>query len=324
MDGLAKAKHCILAAKTIAISGHVNPDGDSIGSLLALGLGLELAGKKVYMLSRDGVPHRYRRLPGASRIVRKIDVPVDLAIAVDCSNKEILGRTFETFKSAGKILEIDHHSFRRPFGDILFIDKQAASVGEMIYVLLRKLGIRITNSVAQNIMTSIVIETGSFRLPSVRAFTLNVCADLINLGTNFYKLVDTVFWSRRKQSAILAGICLSRSKFLKGGRIAWSIIRNKDFNAVGGKDEDVDAIPDEMRAISKVDIAVLFRENGRNTLRVSLRSKNRINVAGIAEHYGGGGHFDVAGCTIPNNGRSIKELLGRAEKLLSREGGRSI
>ncbi len=316
MDGLIRAKNSILAASTIAISGHVNPDGDSIGSLLSLGLGLESLGKRVYMISRDGVPQRYRKLPGTSRISRKIDVSVDLAISVDCSNKEILGKTYETFKRARKILEIDHHSFRRAFGDILYIDKQAASVGEMIYVLLQKLGVRITNSIAQNLMTSIVVETSSFRLPNVRAFTLKVCADLINMGTNFYKLVDTIFWSRRRQSAVLAGVCLARSEFLKGGRIAWSIIRKKDFEAVGGKDEDVDAIPDEMRAINKVDIAVLFRENGRNTLRVSLRSKDKINVASIAEHYGGGGHFDVAGCTIPNDRKSIRDLLKRAEKLI--------
>jgi len=316
MDGLVRAKNSILAAKTIAVSGHVNPDGDSIGSLLSLGLGLESLGKKVYMISQDGVPQRYRKLPGASRVVRSIDSPVDLAIAVDCSNKEILGKTYKTFKRSGKILEIDHHSFRRPFGDILYIDKQAASVGEMIYVLLQKLRAHITDSIAQNLMTSIVVETSSFRLPNVRAFTLKVCADLINMGTNFYKLVDMIFWSRRRQSAILAGVCLARSEFLKGGRIAWSIIRKKDFDMVGGKDEDVDAIPDEMRSISKVDIAVLFRENGGNTLRVSLRSKNRVNVAGIAEHYGGGGHFDVAGCTIPNTRKSIRDLLKRAEKLL--------
>lgn len=316
MDGLARAKNSILAANTIAVSGHINPDGDSIGSLLSLGLGLESLGKRVYMISQDGVPQRYRKLPGTSRIVKKIDVNVDLAISVDCSNKEILGKTYETFRRARKILEIDHHSFRRSFGDILYIDKQAASVGEMIYVLLQKLGVHITDSIAQNLMTSIVVETSAFRLPNVRAFTLKVCADLINMGTNFYKLVDTIFWSRRRQSAVLAGICLARSKFLKRGRIAWSIIRRKDFNKVGGKDEDVDAIPDEMRAINNVNIAVLFRENGRNTLRVSLRSKDRINVASIAEHYGGGGHFDVAGCTIPNNRKSIKDLLNRAEKLV--------
>ena len=136
------------------------------------------------------------------------------------------------------------------------------------------------------------------------------------MGTNFYKLVDTIFWSRSKESAILCGICLAKSRFIKGNRIAWSIIRNRDFKRINGRDEDVDAAPDEMRTIKKVDIAILFRENGKNNLRVSLRSKDSINVASIAERYGGGGHFDVAGCTIPNTRKSIDEFLKHAEKIL--------
>ena len=316
MNGLIKAKASILAAKEIAISGHINPDGDSIGSLLSLGLGLEKLGKRVYMVSCDGVPKRYRKLPGASRIIKKIDRPVDLAISVDCSNKEILGPTYELFAKAREILEIDHHDFRRPFGDVTYVDVKAAAVGEMIYALLRKLGVHITKDMAHNLMTSIIVETSSFRLPNVRSLTFKACMDLISISGNFYDLVDMIFWSRSKESAILSGICLARSAFIKGGRIAWSIIRKRDFKRINGRDEDVDAVPDEMRTIKKVDIAILFRENGKNNLRVSLRSKERINVASIAERYGGGGHFDVAGCTIPNSRKSIKEFLNHAERLL--------
>ena len=317
MNGITKARTSIMAAKDIAVSGHINPDGDSIGSLLSLGMGLEKLGKRVYMISCDGIPQRYRKLPGASRIIRKLDRPVDLAISVDCSNKEILGPTYYLFTKASEILEIDHHDFRRPFGDITYVDDKAAAVGEMIYTLLRKLGVDITEEIAYNLMTSIIVETSSFRLPNVRPFTFKVCTDLIAAGVNFYDLVEMVFWSRSKESAILSGICLARSRFIKGGRIAWSIIRKKDFKRVNGRDEDVDAAPDEMRTIKKVDIAILFRENGKKSLRVSLRSKDRINVASIAERYGGGGHFDVAGCTIPNNRKSISEFLEHAERLLS-------
>ncbi len=317
MNGISKARNSILAARDIVISGHINPDGDSIGSLLSLGMGLEKLGKRVYMISCDGVPQRYRKLPGASRIIRKLDRPVDLAISVDCSNKEILGPTYYLFAKASEILEIDHHSFRRPFGDVTYVDDKAAAVGEMIYALLKKLGVDITQVIAYNLMASIIVETSSFRLPNVRPFTFKVCTDLIAAGVNFYDLVEMVFWSRSKESAILSGICLARCRFIKGGRIAWSIIRKKDFNRVNGRDEDVDAAPDEMRTIKKVDIAILFRENGKNTLRVSLRSKDRINVASIAERYGGGGHFDVAGCTIPNSRKSIGEFLEHAKRLLS-------
>jgi len=316
MDGLEAAKKSIVNSRSIAISGHINPDGDSIGSLLSLGLGLGALGKKVYMISPDGVPDRYRSLPGAGMIIRRLNKPVDLAIAVDCSNKEILGSAYEAFSKTANILEIDHHDFRRPFGNIRMIDKKAAAVGELVYLLLNKLNINFTRQIAQNLMTSIIVETNSFGLPNVRPFTFEVCTKLMNKGINFYKLVDTVFWSKRRESAILSGICLERCKFTKGGRLAWSIIRKKDFRKVGGKDEDVDSVPDSIRAIRNVRVALLLREKSAKTLRVSLRSKEGINVAGIAEHYGGGGHFDVAGCSIPNNVKSVRRFLKQAAELV--------
>lgn len=138
-------------------------------------------------------------------------------------------------------------------------------------------------------------------------------------GVNFYKLVDMVFWSRSKESAILSGICLSRCKFTDNSRITWSVVTKKDFDLVKGKTEDVDAVADEMRSIQGVEIAALFRQESKNSLRVSLRSKDRINIASIAEYYGGGGHFDVAGCSIPNNRKSIRELLIRAQRLLNKK-----
>ncbi len=123
--------------------------------------------------------------------------------------------------------------------------------------------------------------------------------------------------SKSKESVLLTGICLKRCKFIKNNRIVWSIIRKEDFNKVKGKDEDVDPVADEMRSIHGIEIAILFRENQKNVIRVSLRSKGKINVSRIAESYNGGGHFDVAGCSIPNNSESIKGLLKKAEQLLS-------
>ncbi|MEW6074849.1 MAG: DHH family phosphoesterase [Candidatus Omnitrophota bacterium] len=311
-----KAKKKVSEARSIAISGHINPDGDSIGSLLALGLALKKLGKKVYMVSADGVPRPYRNLPGATRIRKKVPFPVDLAITVDCSNKEILGDTYAMFRKSRDVLEIDHHEFRRPFGTIQILDHKAAAVGELIYLLLKKLRIGIDARIGQNLLTSLVVETNSFRLPNVRAFTFRMCADLMQRGVDFYKLVDMVYWSKSNESAILTGICLSRCVFLKRGRLAWSIVKRRDFRKVGGKDEDVDAAADEIRSIKGVKIAVLFREKNKKLLRVSLRSKDNLNVASIAETFGGGGHFDVAGCSIPNSKKAISKLLSLAKKSL--------
>jgi len=313
---LNQVKKAILQAKTIAISCHINPDGDAIGSLLSLGLGLKMLGKKVYMLSEDGVPEKYRCLSGAREIKKTIDKKCDLAISVDCSAKDVLGKNFEkVFKPAKKILEIDHHDFRRPFGDVSLIDKDAAAVGEIIFGLLNALGVKITDKIAENILTSIIVETDSFRLPKVKAFTFKICEYLVGCGVNYYRLTDAIFWSKTKETVILSGICLSRCKFLSRGKIVWSLIKKDDFKKVKGKEEDVDAVADEMRSIKDARITILFRERDGN-FRVSLRSKGRINVAALAESYGGGGHFDVAGCYIPDSQKALNILLAQAKKLV--------
>lgn len=313
---LESAKEKILKAKSIAVAGHINPDGDSIGSILSLGLGLERLGKRVQMLSFDGVPKRYTGLPGAKRILRNTTVTPDLAIGVDCGSRELLGGILPVFERAKLVLEIDHHEFRKPFGHMSLVDYGAAAVGEMIYILLKEMKVKITRNIAQNIMTSIIVETNSFRLPDVRPMTFEICAELIKSGVDFYRLVDTVFWSRTKGASLLLGTALSRCSFLMDGAIIWSVIRKSDFEKAGGSDEDVDPVVDEMRSVKGVKAAVLFREKENGTLRVSLRSKGKVNIASLAERYSGGGHFDSAGCHIPNRPGSIEGFLNSAQELL--------
>jgi phosphoesterase RecJ-like protein len=268
------------------------------------------------MVSYDGVPKKYRKLPGASQVKRTVNKKVDLAITVDCNAREMLGGAFKGLRKADTILEIDHHEIREPFGDIRLLDPQATAVGEQVYVILKHLGVKITKDIAQNILTSLIVETNSFKLPNVKPVTFELCAELVKTGVNFYKLVDMVYWAHTKEAAILSGIFMARSKFLMGGRLAWTIARREDFKKAKGKDEDVDPLPDEMRSISGVDIVVFFREKSAKILRVSLRSKKDINIALLAEMYGGGGHSDVAGCTIANDPKVIEQFLRRAKKFL--------
>lgn len=315
-EGFEEARRAILRSKSIAISGHVNPDGDSLGSLLALGLGLESLGKRVYLPGNDAVPAAYRSLPGAHRIVKARKKRVDLAIAVDCSVKEVLGKNTKIFDNARSTIVIDHHEFGQPFGAIRLIDRKAAAVGELAYVLLKDLDVEITRDIAENLLTSIIIETNLFTLSNIGAFTFRVCADLVETGVDFSVLVDKMYRSITKEAAILSGICLSRCKFLKKGQIVWSVIRRRDFARVKGKDCDIDAVANEMRSIKGAKIAVLFREKNKKALRVSLRSKGGVDIARIAEEYNGGGHFDIAGCYIPNDRKSMRGLLSLTEELI--------
>lgn len=309
-------KHQILSSDEILITGHSNPDGDSIGALLSLGLGLESIGKKVHMVCHDQIPKRYCHLPGISRIEKNCNYNIDLAIAVDCGSKEMIGSAYELFKKAKTILEIDHHRSRIPFGDISFVDPDASSAGELIYELLIDLDIPITIDIAQNILTSILVETNSFRLPGTRAHTFELCADLLRTGVNFLKIAESVYWVTSKETAILSGICLARCKFVAEGQIAWSIINQKDFKKAGATEADADPITEEIRSIQGVKIAILIREKTRKLLRISFRSKEGIDVASIAEKFGGGGHNSAAGCTIPKNKSALKAVLNFAETAL--------
>ncbi|MDD5561677.1 MAG: DHHA1 domain-containing protein [Candidatus Omnitrophica bacterium] len=317
MKGFKNIRQKILKANSIAISGHVYPDGDSIGSLLALGLALSGLGKKVYMLCQDEIPPSYRSLPGAERIVRTTRKRVDLAIAVDCSIIGLLGKNIPVFKKAKSVLEIDHHEFRVPFGDMQIVDYKAVAVGELVFFLLRKLNIKINREIAENLLTSVIVETNLFKLTQIRPVTFKICAQLLKEGINFSQLVDKVYGSRTKESMMLLAISLLRAKFLKKGRIIWSMLRSRDIAMVGGKVYDADPIANEMNSMKRIEIAVLFREKDSKTLRVSLRSKGDINIGKVAQEYKGGGHFDIAGCYIPNKKKSILQILSSVEALLN-------
>ncbi|MBN1493208.1 MAG: bifunctional oligoribonuclease/PAP phosphatase NrnA [Candidatus Omnitrophica bacterium] len=312
-----KVRKGITRARSILVACHRNPDGDAIGSMLALGLGLKKIGKKVSMLCVDPLPYSYRKLPGASDVIRHSKSRYDCAIAVDCGKKDVLETAYKHFENAKTTIEIDHHDSREPFAAIKYVDTEAAAVGEIVYDLLRRLRIAIDKNIAENILTSIIVESNSFRLPSVRPETFRICADLVDKGVNFNRVTHTVYWARSRKMVLLSSLCLSRCVFLKNGALAWSIVKRSDFRTYRGKKEDIDAVADDMRAIEGVKIAILFREEEKGKLRVCLRSKHGVNIAALARKYGGGGHFDVAGCVIKKRGHIQRRLIADAKRLLS-------
>lgn len=316
MKSLRRAVKAIRAAKTVVISGHVNPDGDSLGSLLSLGLGLRAQGKRVWLLSADRVPEQYRALPGARTLVRTLDRRVDLAIAVDCSTFEVLGTVGPAFERARTILEIDHHEFRSPFGDIRLVDPRAGSVGEIVFQILQALRVPLTRPIAVNILTSIIVETNLFSQKNIQPATFDLCARLIRTGIDFSSLVHRVYGPRTRKGALLSAHCLSRCQFLAGGRLIWGMVRARDFRKFKAKDSDVDALPNEMCAIDGVRVAMLFRQKERGMLRVSLRSRNGVNVGKLAERCGGGGHADIAGCMIPDQKQAVARLVRAACEMI--------
>ncbi len=313
---LKRAAECIRGAKTVLIASHINPDGDTIGSLLALGQGLERLSKDVVMVSQDGIPDHYQNLPGANRVLTRYDQGRDLAIAVDCGAVELLGEAQKAFGLSRQVLQIDHHEVGNQFGDLLLIDSTLPAVGEGIYHLLKTLGVEIDDDIAKCLLTSIVVETASFQLPNVTDGTFRICAELLTKGINFPEFVQEIFWKKDATACRLFGLSLSRVVLDCRGKLAWSVVRQEDFRDMEGKESDVDDVADAIRTIEGVWVSVFFRELKDGQYRVSLRSKGPVNVAHIAEKFGGGGHWDAAGCKLPPRERAIEHLLAEVVAVL--------
>lgn len=306
-------------AKRIALCVHKFPDGDAIGSMVALALALKKIKKSVYLFSPSPMPLRYSFLPlfNSVKVSNQGQKHFDLAVAIDCASVIQLGDMFENvFNRSLKTVEIDHHAFRKSFAGISFIDKEAAAVGEMVYHLLHALKIPINSDMASAMLVSMIVETGSFRLPTVRSETFSICADLISLGVDYYRIVERSYWTRTKEEAALLGLCFSRVKFYKQGKIAYTFVTSRDMQRLGAKDEDVDPIADQIRMLKKVKVVLLFREMKGHQWRVSLRSKGLIDIGRVAEEFGGGGHPDVAGCFLSNNAVLKDKLVKRVMKIV--------
>lgn len=309
VDLVKKSRHIILAC-------HLNPDGDAIGSLLALGLGLKKLGKSVAMLCADRVPDRYITLPGARSIKRQYHQAADLAISVDCGGMNQLSKIEEAFNKSQRIIEIDHHVYRTRFGDVQLLDENACSTGEIVFQFLQKLGVGFDRNIEECLLTSLLVETLSFSRQDVKRTTFDIMAKLMESGINFRRISDRYYWRRRLSSIQLSGLALERVKMAADNQLVWSIVHKEDFDKFHGRQEDVDSVADDMMLIDGVKVALLFREIEDNSLRVSLRSRDNIDIGYLASIYGGGGHHDVAGCRIHNNERNIQKFISQACSLI--------
>ena len=306
----------IRESKRIILACHMHPDGDAIGSMLALGLGLMKSKKSVLMLCPDKIPERYQTLPGASQIKRECKETADLAISIDCGSLVQLLSLEQIFEKSKRIVEIDHHLYRSRFGDIQLIDRSVCSVGEIIKLLLEALSIPMDRKIAECLLISALVETSSFSRQDVRPETFQFCAGLMASGINFRRISDRYYWNKKISAVHLSGLALSRIKTRAKDQLVWSIVYKKDCKQFNGSQEDIDAVPDEMMMIKDVKIALLFREIDDNMLRVSLRARKNINVGLLAMTYGGGGHRDIAGCRIHNNLRNIEQFINKATRLI--------
>jgi phosphoesterase RecJ-like protein len=294
---LSQVVELIENKQRFAITTHVRPDGDGVGSSLGLCWLLRSLGKSAEVIVSDGVPPAYQSLPGSAEIrrVEKIDSEYDAIFIIECSDMERPGiRGLENEFT----VNIDHHATSEHFGTINWIDSTASAVGEMIYNLCKAIGGRITREIAECVYMALVTDTGSFHFSNTTERTLKVASELIKAGVKPAQISEAVYnnypWSRIE----LMRQVLATVKRDPSGRVAWlrqTLAMKENAGAIDGDNNGFVNIPLAARDVVAV---VYMREVARDEYRVSLRSKGNINVARIAESFGGGGHRNAAGLRI--------------------------
>lgn len=302
-------------AKNILLVSHINPDGDTLGSMCGMySIIKDNYKKKCDMVTVSKVPSNYEFLPyiKEAKFIENVDKSreYDLVINLDvadinrCSDAKIL------FDKAKGRVNIDHHETNDGYADINIIDAQASATAEVVFDIAQKLGWRISPEAAENLYIGIMTDTGSFRYSNTTPKTLEICAKLLASGLKPDELYKKCYESNSKELVLFQTYCINKAKFSDDDKIAYTLVYKKDLEKYNnGKGEDfTEGLTEKLRAIKSTEVAFVLKELNSNMTKVSMRSKN-INIAKICANFGGGGHKLAAGAVIKENIEEVADLL---------------
>jgi len=306
--------------KNILIASHTSPDGDAIGSLTALGLALETFGKNVVLYNEGPIPAVYRFLPHTDRVLCTLepDASFDVAVISDCSNLQRIGAAAETVKQTPVIINIDHHVTNNGFGEFQLVDAKACSSAEIVYRLIKKLGVAIDAAIATSLYTGIFTDTGSFRFANTNLAAFTICNEMVENGADPYRVARHVYGAYSLSRIKLLNRALDSIEISQDGKRSLMVLTQTMLTETGTQSEDVEGIINYARRIEDVKMAVLIHEqkngakpgaNARHPYHVSLRGDGNVDVAAIASAFGGGGHHDAAGFNIVTTLADIKNKM---------------
>lgn len=325
-DSISAIRTAVESASRILIVSHDRPDGDAVGSLLAMTSLVEGLGKTAIPMLRDPVPETLRFLLGSERILpaSSEQVACDLVIALDSAGRDRIGEEIWAVVPAGApLLVIDHHGSNPGFGDIDWVEPSAPATGEMVFMLAETAGWKVGQDAAEALYAAISTDTGSFRYPSTSSRTMQIGARLIELGADPGKMNRALYESypRRRVEALRS--LLQGLRFDFDGRCASVVLPLAETERLGLQPGDTEGVIDTIRAVDSVMVAVFFEELPNGKIRVSSRSKDTaFSVADACADFGGGGHVLAAGARLPGPiADAVKRFLTRIRHLL--EGERS-
>lgn len=308
----------LLTSKHVFLASHINPDGDAVGSLIAMGLALEALNRDVTLYNENSLPAVYRFLPSINRIVRHANTPddYDTAIILDCGSFKRIGHIHSAIARIPVIINIDHHVTNTGFGGLKFIDTSASATAEIVYRLIRKMGLPISRDMATSIYTGILTDTGSFRFSNTSRAAFDICSEMIGLGVDPYEVAQHVYGTYSLGRIKLLNLAIDSIEISKNGRLSVMTLYQSMLDETGTQSEDIDGFIHYAKRIEDVKVAVLIHElSGKNNEppgrrhHVSLRSNGTVDVSEIAATFGGGGHFNAAGFNIDSGIVDLKKRI---------------
>lgn len=301
-DFFREATRFLSEGERFLVVSHVDPDGDAIGSTLAVGHLLRLLGKRAVMVNASPVPAKYAILPGAEEIAKLQELrdksPFTRVIAVDVADVERMGDCFSLIASDALLLNIDHHRTNTRFGTHHLINPEAAATAEVLYDWIESMGVQWTKPLATCVYTGLLTDTGGFRYSNTTPSVMKQAARLLEFGVDAPRIAEQVLETMTVGQLNLLRRGLSTLQLSEDGRIAWMWLTLQDFSESGAGEGDLDGIVNYARNVIGVEVGILFRQLKNGAVKVSLRSRRRVDVSEVAGFFGGGGHARAAGCTV--------------------------
>jgi phosphoesterase RecJ-like protein len=323
---LQKIVTALQSTASVAILSHIHPEGDTIGSALGCHLTLKALGKEVATFNPDPVPKNLRGLPGAGEVIQtdRLLRSFDCYLAVDATDPGRLGGLLSGVATGSLVINIDHHITNTRFGTYNWVDPEAAATGEMIYHLIEEMGTPLSREIATNLYVAILTDTGSFHYANTTPRALRVAAALIEAGVVPQKVADLLFDQREVEELLLLGTLLTKMQLSSDGVVAWMEVTQQMLEQEGLAKDALEGLINYPRSIKGVAVALLFKEEAQETVRISLRSKGDVDVAAVAKAFQGGGHKNAAGCTLIGSLPEVRErVFGEIRRVFTVTGDES-
>jgi phosphoesterase RecJ-like protein len=308
---LAKISDLIARQRVFLITAHERPDGDALGSELALWEMLRRMGKEALVYNQDPTPENYRFLAGSDRIVRELPplAAFEVAIILDSSELARVGKEAARIAAIPNLIQIDHHVTDGGFCEASLIDTRASSTGELVWRLVRHMQLTASREMANSLYTAIFTDTGGFRYGNTRRETLCAAAELVAAGADPQWISENVYETNPPAKIRLLAAVLPTLSLDAGGRVGSLSVTRQMMAAAGALPEHTDGLVDLPRTIRGVEISVLYTEIGEGAFKLSLRSKGTVNVERVARAFGGGGHVNAAACRIAGDLADVRRRV---------------